>query len=53
MHDRLRREQQHGESRDRDGAEGERRAVEHDADQHDRDHDEGALGRELAPDSTR
>ena len=43
MHDRLRREQQHGEGGDRDGAEGQRRPVEHDADQHDRDHDEGAL----------
>ena len=46
MHDRLRRDEQHGEGGDGEGAESERRPVEHDADQHDGDHDEGALGRD-------
>ena len=40
-----RRNQQHRERRDRDGAQRQRRPVEHHADQHDRGHDEGALGR--------
>ena len=47
MHDRLRRKQQHDEGRDRERAEGQRRPIHHDADQHDRDHDEGALRRDL------
>ncbi len=47
MHDRLRREQQHAEGRDRERAERQRRPVGHHADQHDRGHDEGALGRDL------
>ena len=53
MHHRLRREQQHCEGRDRNGAEGERRAIEHDADEHDRDHDEGRWVATSLPDSSR
>ena len=47
MHDRLRRQQQHAEGGHRQRAKRQRRPVGHDADQHDRGHDEGALGRDL------
>ena len=47
MHDRFRRDCQQHQSRHRDGAERQRRTVEHHPDQHDRGHDEGALGRDL------
>src|SRR5262249_17126827 len=40
-------EQQHAERRDRERAEGERRAIDHHTDEDDADHDEGALGRNL------
>jgi hypothetical protein len=47
MDDRFRHQQHHRERRDRDGAHGERCAVDHDSHQHHRDHDEGALGRDF------
>ena len=47
MHHRLRRQQHDRERRHRDGAQRQRRPVRHDADQHHRCHDEGALRRHL------
>jgi hypothetical protein len=47
MHHGLRCDQQDAEGRERQRAERERRPVGHDPDQHDRGHDEGALGRDL------
>ncbi len=47
MHDRLRREEQHQQRRNRHRAQGQDRPVEHDADENDRDHDERALRRDL------
>ena len=45
MHDRLRRQQQHTDRGGCECAEGDSGAVDHDADEHDRDHDVGALRR--------
>jgi hypothetical protein len=47
MNDRLRGEQEHSDGRNRQRAEGQRRPIDHHADENDRDHDEGALGRNL------
>ena len=47
MHDRFGRKQQDQQRRDRDRAQGQDRPIEHHADEHDRDHDEGALGCDL------
>jgi hypothetical protein len=47
VHDCFRREQQHQERCDRHRAQGQDRPIEHDADEHDRDHDERPLGRHL------
>src|SRR5215472_17478517 len=47
VNDRFGCEQQHAERRDRERAEGERRAIDHHSDEDDADHDEGALGRNL------
>jgi hypothetical protein len=49
MNDRFRREQQDAERRNGERAEGECRTIDHHADEHDCDHDEGALGRNLRP----
>ena len=49
VNDRFGCEQQHAERRDRERAEGERRAIGHHTDEDDADHDEGALGRNLRP----
>ena len=47
MNDRFGRQQQHYQRRHRERAKGERRAIDHNADEHDSDHDEGTLGRNL------
>ena len=47
MHDRFRLQQQYAKCEDRERAERQRRPVHHHPDQHDRDHDEGALGRDF------
>ena len=47
MHDRLRRKQQHADRRNRKRAKGQRRAIQHHANEHDCDHDERALSGNL------
>ena len=47
MGDSLGRQKQHAERCDRERTEGERRAINHDADEDDGDHYEGALGRDF------
>ena len=48
MHQRLRRQDQHREGRDRERAKRQRGVVRHNADQHHRRHDEGALRGDLS-----
>jgi hypothetical protein len=47
VHDRFGRKQQDQQRRDRHRAQGQDRPIEHHADEHDRDHDERALGCDL------
>jgi hypothetical protein len=47
MNDGFGREQQHAERRHRERAEGQCRAIDHHSDEHDRNHDERTLGRNL------
>ena len=47
MHDRFGRQQQDAQGCHRERAEREGRAIDHDADENDGDHDEGALRRHL------